>query len=258
MNHLFKYILLILCSTLILSAQDDEEIDYDIDISEFDQVDYSDFPRATSQSDLEFRLLTIAEIDEDLFIRHDSDFKRLQPKASGISQPHYYDGPRPLVLYRKGVDEEGKEAHLPCGEISIPANSNQIILALKKTNDTYSGKGIDMSLRAQPLRSVRFINLTPANLVVLLNDQRETLKPQGEVITKFSSDKKQYFNFRIGARYEGQATLLYSKRYPFRGDMRQLLIGYVSNKNEPGKSPFSVLDHRDTGPKPRVILNQNN
>ena len=116
---------------------------------------------------------------------------------------------------------------------------------------------IDMSLKAQPLRSVRFINLTPANLVVLLNDKKESLSPQGEVVTEFSSSKKQYFNFRIGAKYEGGAKLLYSKRYPFRGDMRQLFIGYVDRDGEPGKIPFRVLEYREAGVKARSLVGSN-
>ena len=255
MKIFYKCFVLILCTTLISSADDEA---FDIDIKDYTQVDYSDFPHATSYNDVEFRILTASKIEEDLFIRHDSEYKRLQPKAAGISQRHYYDGPPPLILFRKGLDEEGKEAHLPCGEISLPSNTKHVILALKKKdNSYYSGNAIDISVKKQPLRSVRFINYTPANLVVLLHDQRESLNPQGEVMTKFSSDKKQYFNFRIGAKYEGEAKLLYSKRYPFRGDMRRLLIGYVSTEKEHAKNPFRVLEYRDAGPKPRTIVNQN-
>lgn len=244
--------LLLTGSAVTLSAQSGANSQRDVLVpAEMKAIDYSDFPRINAIDNLAFKIFATTALAEDIFIRHDSDYKRLQPAKESISKPHYYDGANPLVIYRKGLDQAGQEIFTPAGEIQLPTGSKDVILALKQMGDRYAGISIDMSLNGQPLRSVRFINLTPANLVVLLNDQRNSILPGEDIVTVFKSGEKQYFKFKIGAMYEEQAKLIFSNRYPFRGDMRQLFIGYAVGSEDPKESPFRVMDHRDAGPDSR-------
>jgi hypothetical protein len=255
MHRFLTLILLFTGSAVAISAQSEADFEEDdLRPAEMETVDYSDFPRINAIDNLAFKILVTAPVTEDIFIRHDRDYKRLQP-VRGISQTHYYDGANPLVIYRKGLDEEGEESYIPSGEAQLPTGSKDIILALKQTGATYTAIAIDMSLKGQSLRSVRFINFTPTNLVVLLNDQRDSILPGEDIVTRFKSEEKQYFKFKIGAMYEGQAKLIFSNRYPFRGNMRQLFIGYAVGSGDPAESPFRVIDHRDNGPdsRPNII-----
>ena len=256
MHRFLTLILLFTGSAGALSAQSEGDFEADgLRPADMETVDYSDFPQINAIDNLAFKILVTAPVAEDIFIRHDRDYKRLQPVRESLSQTHYYDGANPLVIYRKGLDEEGEEIFIPSGEAQLPSGSKDIILAVKQTGVTYAGIAIDMSLKGQPLRSVRFINFTPANLVVLLNDQRDSILPGEDIVTQFKSDEKQYFKFKIGAMYEEKAKLLFSNRYPFRGNMRQLFIGYAVGSGDPTESPFRVIDHRDGGPdsRPNII-----
>lgn len=221
--------------------------------AEMDLVEYSDFPAMRHVDDLGFKIMVTSLFKENIYIRHDKDYKRLQPTREALSQTHYYDGASPIVFYRKGLDEEGKEVFVSCGEASFSSGTKDIILAMRQNGQTYSGVTIDMSLRGQPLSSVRFINFTPANLVVLLNDQQASLLPGEDVVTQFKSEEKQYFKFKIGAMYEDEAKLIFSNRYPFRGRMRQLFIGYAAGNVTGSDVPFRVISHRDRGPEPRPV-----
>jgi len=245
---LLGFVMLVL--PFVGSAEEEEMV-----AVEMTAVNYSDFPSMVNADDLGFKILAPFIGDEDLYIRHaDGGYRRIQPVREGLSRTHYYSGASPLVLHREGKDEEGETIYLPAGSVDYKSSTQDIVICLQKRGDKYLGFTIDLSLKGQELGSVRFVNFTPANLVVLLNDKREALKPGGDIITTFESKKKTYFNFKIGAMYEEEAKMVYSKRHPFRGDMRILFIGYASQNAQGGESPFRVVSHYDKGPEVRPIF----
>jgi len=246
-----KAIFTILITSVLLGSQANAQDN--LAPAEMDLVEYSDFPSMHHVDDLGFKIMVTSLFNEAIYIRHNKDYKRLQPTREALSQTHYYDGVSPMVFYRKGMDADGQETFVACGEASFSSGTKDVILALRKKGQKYTGVTIDMSLKGQPLSSVRFINFTPANLVVLLNDQQANLMPGEDLITQFKSEEKQYFKFKIGAMYEDEAKLIFSNRYPFRGQMRQLFIGYAIGNVTGSDVPFRVISHRDRGPEPRPV-----
>jgi hypothetical protein len=217
-------------------------------------INYSDFPGMLSPDDLGFKVLAPFIGKEDLFIKYgEGGYRRIQTVPDGLSRTHYYSGSSPVTFYRKGLDEAGEVIYVPAGSCEFKANTKDVVICMQKRGEEYLAFPIDLSLKGQALGSVRFVNFTPANLVVLLNDEKASINPGGEVVTTFESKQKTYFNFKIGAMYEDEAKMIYSKRHPFRGGMRILFIGYASRAPSGGESPFRVVSHYDKGPEIRAM-----
>lgn len=247
-RKLFLLGLLTVCAVPFASA------DEKMKAAEMSSINYSDFPSMLSPDDLGFKVLAPFIGKEDLFIQYGAGgYRRIQTVADGLSRTHYYSGSSPLTFYRKGVDAEGEVIYLPVGSCDFKSATKDAVICMQKRGEEYIAFPIDLSLKGQPLGSVRFVNFTPANLVVLLNDERAAIKPGGEVVTTFESKAKTYFNFKIGAMYEDEAKMIYSKRHPFRGGMRILFIGYASRSPASGESPFRVVSHYDKGPEVRAM-----
>lgn len=223
---------------------------------EMEDVDYSDFPRMTSANDTAVKLFMWQQLKEDLYISHPEGYKRIQPMRESLSMPHYYAGQGPLIFYRRTLNDEGEVIYLPVAQCELPGGSRDYIVVLIRRDGSYRAVAIDMSERGQALGTVRFINLTPARLVVLLKDERSSLEPGGSVTSDFDSDELSFFNFKVGAMYEGQPSMIFSSRYPFRGKMRMLFIGYAVNPASSMDTTFRVLSHRDRGPEARPLLSQ--
>ena len=219
--------------------------------AEMESLDVSNFPMMSSPDDLGFKLLVPAAIEEDLFIHQNDGFRKIQPMPESLSVTHYYSGPSPLTFFREGVDEEGQIVYLPVGSVEFSSGVRDAIVYLQNRGQQYGALLVDLSLRAQRLGSVRFINLTPANLIVLLNEDRSSLAPGEAMVTRLGTEQKTYFRFRVGAMYEDKARVIFSNRYPFRGEMRILFIGYATGGRTAGESPFRVVSHRDRGPDVR-------
>ncbi len=251
MRIILVYPLIMLLSMSTTSAQVSEEMQ----AADMTSADFSDFPELVSIDDLAFKILAPFVLDEALYITHaDGGYRRLQPVVEGLSSTHYYSGKSPLTFFRKGVDEEGEEIFLPVGACAFPINSRDIVVCLQQRDGSYGAFPIDLSVNAQPLGSVRFVNFTPANLVVLLGEERAAIDPGKDVVTKFDTSKKTYFNFKVGAMYEQEAKMVFSNRYPFRGEMRILFIGYATRISDGTQSPFRVVTHYDRGPETRPFI----
>ena len=250
MKYLLTSLALVLTCTA-LPAQTDETSE-PVDVL---AIDYSDFPQISSANDTAFQLLGTTDLTEDFYIRHDGKYCRLQPSYSSLSREHFYSGPSPMAIYRKGVDQEGKTIFVPVAECKLPSGSPQLILCLAEVHGKLRAAVIDMSLRAQPLGSIRFVNVTSKTLIVMLNDQRKVIQPGEEVISKIATDDLTFFNFKIAARLEGEPQLVFTNRYPFRGAMRMLFIGYNADEDEMGL-PFNMVTQRDRGPAKRVFIPQ--
>ncbi|WOO43300.1 hypothetical protein [Rubellicoccus peritrichatus] len=221
-----------------------------MDPAEMDSIEFSDFPYPASAEDLSFRLFANQRLEQPVYIRQVGAYRRLQPIPDGLSREHYYSGRSPMVFYRKTVNEKGEEIFLPIGECKLPSRSRHLIISLRMENGRLSGFPIDLSLKAQPLGSVRFVNLTPAGLIVLLNDQRALLSSGEEMTSELENEKLTFFNFKIAVMHQDTPRAIFSNRYPFRGSMRMLFIGYASNNASDGDVAFQVVSHRDTGPEP--------
>ena len=251
MRNKLVYPLAVLLCVTALSAQ----VDSEMKAADMTSVDYADFPAITSADDVAFKMLAPFVFDEAIYVTHaDGGYRLLQPVAEGLSSTHYYSGTSPLTFFRKGVDDEGEVIFSPVAECPIPAGSRDIVVCLQRRDGGYGAFPIDLSLKAQPLGSVRFVNFTPANLVVLLGEERAAIGPGKDVITEFDTSKKTYFNFKVGAMYEQEAKMIFSNRYPFRGEMRILFIGYATRIADGTQSPFRVVTHYDKGPEPRPLI----
>lgn len=243
---------LLFALALTAGAQGPQNVDADLlDPADMEAVEYDDFPSMASPDDLRFMLFVPQLPDEDLFIRHDGDYKRLQPIPQNLSQMHYYDGPAEMRFYRKGLDEEGNEIFLEAGLCRLDSGTGDAIIAIGKSGTGYAGTPIDLSLGGQKLGTVRFVNLTPANLVVLLNEERKLIEAGGQVTAEVASEGKRYFPFKVAAMYEDKPKVIFSNRYPFRGAMRRLFIGYANTADQLNDVPFLVIDYYDRGPAPR-------
>jgi len=251
--HITRIKLLIFASFVISFVGFAQEVE--LKPAEMTAINYSDFPSMVNADDLGFKILAPYIGDGDLYIKYaDGGFRRIQTVREGLSRTHYYSGSSPLVLHRKGQDEEGETMFLPVGSIPYKSSTQDVVICLQKNGEKYLGFPIYLSLKGQALGSVRFVNFTAANLVVLLNDERAILESGGEVVTTFKSKEKTYFNFKIGAMYEDEAKMIYSKRHPFRGDMRILFIGYVTLDTPGGEGSFRVVSHYDKGPEVRAVI----
>ncbi|MGZ0655437.1 hypothetical protein ACWPKO_12510 [Coraliomargarita sp. W4R53] len=238
---------------LAIQLQAAEEVLRDImRPAEMPSIDYSDFPGLLNPDDLGLKFLATVEPDEDLYIKYGTDgYRRIQTGSGGLSRTHYYSGSSPIVFYRKGVDEEGEVIYQPVASCTFNANTKDLVICIQKHGEEYSVLPIDVSLEGQELGSARFVNFTPANLSVLLYDEKARVSPGGEMLTTFKSKEKTHFSFKVGAMYEGHAKMLYTKRHPYRGDTRILFIGYVVNSLVDGKTKFRVVSHYDRGPEAR-------
>lgn len=246
-----KTIFLLSLAALIASnaiAQTDADL---MKPAEMESIQLSDFPSMVTPRDLGFFLFTPNIIEEDVFILHDGDYKRLQPALQGLSQKHFYKGPAAMRFYRKGVDEEGGPLFIDIGGCNLKPTFLDVIIVLNRSGGDYTGTAIDLSLDSQELGTVRFVNLTPANLVVLLNDARRGVKPGQEVIAEVDTGMATFFPFKVAAMYENEPKVIFSNRYPFRGAMRRLFIGYPSPLQVQDDVPFQVIDYYDRGPDSR-------
>ena len=221
----FHLLLTFVCLLLPAAAVTEEDL---MRPAEMESRDVSDFPVMSSPNDLGFMLLVPAAIEEDLFVYQNGDYRKLQPAIESLSSTHYYSGSSPLTFFREGVDEEGQPIFLPVVATEFSSGTRDAVIYLHKRGDQYSSFLVDLSLRAQRLGSARFINLTPANLMVLLSNERSNLSPGQALITHFGAAEKVHFNFKVAARYEDEARVIFSNRYPFRGEMRILFIGYAT------------------------------
>lgn len=245
---------LILClHAAVLAAQ----TDVGMAPADMESIDYSDFPSISSPDDLAFKLLAPFVPYEDLYVAHaDGGYRRIQPVPEGLSSTHYYSGNSPLTFYRKSLDEKGEVVFLPVSECPIKGSMRDIIVCLQRLEGGYRAFPIDLSLDTQPLGSVRFVNFTPAYLVVLLGEERAAIEPKEHFHAEFDTGKKTYFNFKIGAMYENEAKVIFSSRYPFRGEMRILFIGYATMVSDGTQSPFRVVTHYDRGPEARPLVGE--
>ncbi|TVP82691.1 MAG: hypothetical protein EA353_00170, partial [Puniceicoccaceae bacterium] len=195
--------------------------------ADMESQDVSDFPAMSSPDDLGFMLLLPSAISEELFVYQAGDYRKLQPAPESLSATHYYSGSSPLTFFREGVDEEGRPVFLPVVSTEFSSDTRDAVVYLQKRGEQYRTFLVDLGLNAQPMGSARFMNLSPANLMVLLHEERSALSP-GEALTAgFNTDEKTHFNFKVGAMYEDEARVIFSNRYPFRGEMRILFLGYA-------------------------------
>jgi len=222
--------------------------------ADMQSVNLSDFPSMLSPDDLKFMILAPAEITEELYIFHGGDYKRVQVRPQALSTEHFYSGASPMKFFRKGQDEEGKVIYTPIVELGLPSGSKDLIVCLQRRGVQYTAFSLDLSLSAQPLSTVKFVNFTPANLVVILDKEKSLLEPGADLISRFEKKEKTYFNFKIGAMYEDEPKMLFSNRYPFRGEMRLLFIGFATGPGNSNESPFRVVSYRDRGPEPRALI----
>ncbi len=215
---------------------------------------FSDFPSYSSPEDIAFKIFSITDIAEDIYILHDGDYRRLRLQHLSLSMTHYFSGNSAIVFFLKGTDAEGEIIYTPVGECEIPNNSKDMLVSLKKQGGEYHFYSVDMSLKAQPIGAARFLNLTNANLMVLLDEKRDLVSPSGEIDVDFNTNETKFFNFKIAVEYKGKAKLIYTKQFPFRGSLRRIFIGYVLHEDATNAGPFRVFSFRDSGPEPRPTL----
>lgn len=222
--------------------------------ADMQSVDLGDFPSMLSPDDVKFMILAPSELSEDLYILHGGTHKRVQVRPQALSAEHFYSGASPMKFFRQGKDEEGKVIYTPIAELELPSGTKDLIVCLQRRGEQYTAFPVDLSLSAQPLGTVKFVNFTPANLIVLLDKEKSMLEPGANLLSRFETKEKTYFNFKIGAMYENEPKMLFSNRYPFRGEMRLLFIGFAAGAGSPGESPFRVVSHRDRGPVSRALV----
>lgn len=221
--------------------------------AEMDDIDNSPFPMMQSVDDLGFRILTMQPLQEELYIRHDREYKKIFPTPGALSQVHYYGGGSPLRFFRRTIGEEGEEIFVPVSESAFAARTKDMVVVLRFANGGYRTYEIDLSLAAHEKDSVRFINLTRAPLVTLLGESRKVVPPGGDLSESFQiRGGRMHFNFLLGILNKGEGKKVYSNRFPLRKGMRMLFIAYYLEGVDPGNIPLRIITHRDNGPEPRV------
>ena len=216
---------------------------------EFESADDSNFPLRNSAEDRSIVFLATAPIEEELYVKHNGDFRLLEFRTLELSRHHYYDGPKTMEIFRKSVNAEGEVIFNAVATAALPTNSQDAIVLLRYLNGQgYRAKVLDMSLTAQALGSVAFYNMTPVPLYVLLGDLREQVSAGDVLLKSLGTDKKYRFDLKIAVSYQGEAQVIFSNRYPFRGAMRMAFIAIPNPSPSAGQSPAVVLIHRDGGP----------
>lgn len=227
--------------------------------AEMEILDYSDFPSMTDKDDLCFKIISVNFNDKDLFIFNEEDeLSRLRITSGSFSRAHYYSGKSPLIIHKKEIETSGETKLVPVFSFPFKNSALDYILCMKKLGNKYYGLPIDLSLEAQEIGSVRFVNFTSVDLVVLIGKKRSLIPANEALVVKFPTKEKIYFKFKVAAQYKDDTYILYSQRHPFREGMRALFIGYTSREVLGDESGFRVLSHFDSGPENRLIQTEQN
>jgi hypothetical protein len=250
MKYLTIFLFQALLCTLLTHADDSRE-NRVLDLTD---RDFSNFPVFESPSDVAVNFFSIVDGVDDLYIQRGKEFRRIQPAKLSLSRTHFYDSSDLFIVYQKSINEEGEDIYTVAARCGIPARSKDIIIAMTRSNGELRIFSVDMSLDAQSLGSARFVNLTPSNLMVLLDEQRAVVVPGQSINASFTTDKTHFFNFKIAVQYEAETQMIFTKRYPFRGQTRRLFIGYVTTSGAIDQGPFRVYSHTNSGTVTRPII----
>lgn len=98
---------------------------------------------------------------DELFSKQKSEYLPVNPAKSSYTRRIQYSGDS-IVLYKKGVSEEGEEIYLAALSVNVPADIIEplMILAWDNTNMKPYGKVIEFSPRKFPYGTYQIVNLS--------------------------------------------------------------------------------------------------
>ncbi|WP_269522579.1 hypothetical protein [Coraliomargarita parva] len=104
-----------------------------------------------------------------------------------------------IVLYLKGVDENGDEIMKPIVSESAPDQLGRyIIFFFRDASGGFKTRIVSNSAIEHPGGSVRIINLTQLDIVCLLDQERVALSPGVDLVRSIGSTGKDRFRFAFG------------------------------------------------------------
>lgn len=205
--------------------------------------------RETSSS-IHLYFVITSEVAEPLFYLDGDKGFPISAGFRAVTPAVFLNNGRTVTIARQGRNAAGEVIYTPLSSLELDSGVRAAIVAIipNRTADgiSYGLRAFDHGLRAQPLNSARFINLSPRELVVQMDEENFRIGPYGDAVKRIPPERTHLTMFAgIVIRQEGR--VLDRSRQQFREGTRVVFIGFPDVRREYGTA-FTVVRHRDQGP----------
>ncbi|WP_435895616.1 hypothetical protein [Oceaniferula spumae] len=169
---------------------------------------------------------------DELFAKVKSDYVAMDLMDLSLSKTMTYDKGHGLVLYRKELKED-KTVFVPAVKVSVPASIIKPLVMLYMVEGSVRYRVLEMSPEKYPGSSIRFVNLSPRNLVVTFGEKNYGLKPASEVLVKPQIREKKAVQITASIiTGESKLQKMYSSMILNRPKKRMVMFFHPTGPNE--------------------------
>lgn len=247
-----RVLLLFAMNPLALEAQEDFAFDprlYENGESE-EALFIPDNVREETPDARRVYFVVLSKLEEPLFYMDEGKAYGVPWSLRMFPSPVFQSRSDSVTLARSYTNEAGETAYAPVASVAVPQSVRDAIIViqpLKHANrpDAYTLHYFNHGMRAHPLNTARFINLSNREILVRLNDSRLAVAPYDEKQQRIGQDQT-HLTMHAGVLIEQEGQILSSLRQQYRRNSRVLLLGFPDHRPQQG-SVFTVVVHRDLG-----------
>jgi hypothetical protein len=197
-------------------------------------------------------LITTLPLREDLYYLDGETAFPIQTVFREMTGAFYLNNTRSFRLARKTVLADGSESFPVIAEFQLWDGVQSAIVAIEPqlgrpgnlTN--YKLHWFDHGLKAHPMQSARFINLSNSGVFVNIEGEVFLIEAHSSVIREFS-DEQRHLTVQAGVIIESEGRILDRSRMQTVPNTRMLYVGFPDARREYG-TVYTVIRHRDRGP----------
>lgn len=206
-------------------------------------------PEASS-GDIRLRVISTSEIKEPLYYMDGGQARALISGFRFLPEPIRLTRSASLTVGRQRKTEAGVVFE-PLATLPIGEGIRDGLVALIPPPGTgrggsYTLKLFDHSLKAHPIGSARFVNVSPRELAVQIDTETLRVAPFASVV-KDLEDGQSHINMKVGIIVQDRGRVLDRSRLQYVEGTRMLYVGFPEIREQYGRA-FTVIRHRDQGP----------
>lgn len=248
---------LTIVSPFLLAAQDNQgDVGVDAGVDPLLEAEDFDIPeeevriQVRTEGSRHIFFTATANVNEALYYLDEGDAFPVTPAFRMLADPVFLNGSSTVTLARSYEDEEGEILYEPIASVEMAeAVRHAIVVIVPRESDggtEYRLLYFDHGLDAHPLNTARFINVSPREILVQMDDENFSIPPFEEAVKDVGTSQT-HLTMRAGVVIRQEGRILDTSRQQFRQGTRVLFLGFPDRRPRYG-TIFTVIRHRDLGP----------
>ncbi|MGJ8657034.1 MAG: hypothetical protein ACSHX6_11345 [Akkermansiaceae bacterium] len=186
--------------------------------------------------------------DELYYVKIDSKYYATPLKDEGISPAIPVRGGRSFNLYKKTINEEGTEIHVPVIEAALTGSGSDYLVILSQLeNKPMTSRVYGLGAISLGANQVHLFNFSPVALGIQVEEDKYVAQVNERISHNFkAAGRNSYTSATVVMRYQGENKIMGSKRIRLIPGRRVIFVCFASTKRaKMGSTPLGMVTIQD-------------